>query len=104
VNYSNGGPTVVSYPVVLETLQYIQRIRELGAFEGPIGDMKVNPDVARALEIVHQVLAGATLDEVKYASRGNPDIVRELNEMVARGGAAANEINRKAGYYVTLIA
>jgi hypothetical protein len=100
----SGGPSVISYPVVLETLQYIQRIRELGAFEGPLGDMKINPDVARALEIVHNVLAGATLDEVKYSSRGNPDIVRELNDLVARGGAAANEVNRKSGYYVTLMA
>lgn len=102
MSYTTGGPSLVSYPVVLEMLAYFQRVRELGAFEGPLGDMKLTPEVARALEVVHQVLSGATLDEVTYKNRGNPDILRELGELLTRANAHANEINRKSGYYVTL--
>jgi hypothetical protein len=97
------GPSIISYPVVVEMLEYIMKARSLGAFEGPIGEMKLNPHLEPVLRALHIVLAGGTV-EVKEVQRGNPEIVNQLNALLAQAGTKANEINQKSGYYVTLIA
>ncbi len=55
------------------------------------------------MTIQHAVLAGGKV-AVTIESRGNPDIFNEMNRRLEAANRDANEINQKAGYYVTLMA
>jgi hypothetical protein len=94
------GPRVVGLNVASSLSEYLMRIQELGAVEGPDGALVISPEVMPILEAVHQVLAGGTV-EVKVVHRGNPDIFNELNRRVEQVGREANTINRAAGFYLT---
>ena len=96
------GPRLVGYQLASKTYEYLMRVVDLGAFEGPIGEMNLPPDLQKALEAVHTILAGGEV-EFKVVHRGNPDIVNELNRRLSDGMREANEINAKAGYYVTAL-
>jgi hypothetical protein len=100
MSYDPAGPQLVSYPLAYSMLQYMLKAKELGAFEGPIGDMHFNEHLEPVVRALHVVLAGGVV-EFTEKQRGNPEIIRELNEMLARGQRDANEINEKSGYYVT---
>jgi hypothetical protein len=103
MSYSSSyvGPRLVGYQLASESYEYMMRALDLGAFEGPIGDMKLTPQVKAILEAMHHVLAGGEV-KIEVVHRGNPDIVNELNRRLAAGLDEANEINKKAGFYVTI--
>lgn len=97
---STVGPTLVSYQLTSSAYEYIMRVVGLGAFEGPVGDMKLAEDLKPVVDALHTVLAGGSV-KLEVASRGSPDIKRELDERMAQMRRDSNEINGKAGYYVT---
>lgn len=94
------GPTLVSYPLTQAAYDYVMRVLSLGIYEGPIGDMQFAKDIEPVLEALHTVLSGGTVT-VTIEHRGSPDIKRELDERMLQMGRDSNEINKKAGYYVT---
>ncbi len=94
------GPRVVGLNVASSLSEYLMRIQELGAVEGPDGALSISPEVMPVLEALHQVLAGGTI-EVNVVHRGNPDIFHELNRRVEHVGREANAINKAAGFYLT---
>ncbi len=94
------GPRVVGLSVASSLSEYLMRIQELGAVEGPDGAMEFSPEVMPILEAIQQVLAGGTV-EVKVVHRGNPDIFNELKRRVEQVGREANAINKAAGFYLT---
>lgn len=94
------GPRLVGYQLSSKTFEYLMRSIDLGAFEGPIGEMGMPPELKKVVEAMHHVLAGGEV-KVEVVHRGNPDIVNELNRTLDEGMREANEINKKAGYYVT---
>lgn len=95
-------PQLITYPQSVAMLEYILKAKELGAFEGPIGDMKINPHLEPVLRALHVVLAGGSV-EVKEVQRGNPELIHRLDELLSRAAADNNEINKKSGYYVTAV-
>jgi hypothetical protein len=97
------GPRVVAYNLASHNYEYLMRAVGLGVFEGPLGDMKIPPQVQEILDALHTVLAGGDV-EVKVKHRGNPDIVNELANRLREAVAESNEINKKAGFYLTAIA
>jgi hypothetical protein len=80
---------------------YQIRLLQLGALEGALGNIAVNPDLKPVIEALHQVLAGGTV-EIKIAQAGNLDIAAELNRRLERATAEANAINKQSEY--TLLA
>ena len=94
--------TTVAYTLSSETYAYIRRLIELGAVEGSLGQMKPADFLAPVVEALHTVMAGGEV-AIETTRRGNPDIVRELNERVASATHESNVINEAAGYYVTLV-
>lgn len=94
------GPRVVGLTVASSLSEYLMRAQELGAVEGPDGELRISPEVMPILEALHQVLAGGTV-EVTVTHRGNPDIFNELNRRVQQVGREANSINKAAGFYLT---
>jgi hypothetical protein len=101
MTYSSDDPTLVSYPLARSAYEYIMRMKDLGAIEGALGEMSLLPALQPIVEAIHIVLAGGSVD-VKVTARANPDIVRELEEMLKKGSEDANYINKKSGYYVTV--
>ncbi len=97
------GPTLVSYQLTQSAYEYIMRVIGLGAFEGPVGDMKLAEDLKPVVEALHTVLAGGSV-KVELETRGNPDLRRELDDRLERMGRDSNEINKKSDFYVTLVA
>ena len=101
MEYNSGvGPRTVSYTLASNFYEYLMRLIDLGMIEGPIGDMKPNPEIAKVVELVHAVLAGGEV-RAEIIRRGNPDIFNELNRRLVTAQAEANAINAAAGYYVT---
>lgn len=98
---SNLGPRLVGYQLASQSFEYMMRALDLGAFEGNIGEMQFTPQVKAVLEAMHHVLAGGEV-KVEVVHKGNPDIVNEMNRRLAAGLDEANEINKKAGFYVTI--
>lgn len=94
------GPRVTGLTVASSLGEYLMRIQELGATEGPDGSRQISPEVLPILQAIHQVLAGGTV-EVRVVHRGNPDIFNELNRRVAQVSDEANAINKAAGFYLT---
>jgi hypothetical protein len=103
--YGSGYPTMspglVGMDVAYSLYVYLRRIGELGVITGQLGQQDVNPRLRPIVDALHAVLSGgdATVD-IRHP--GSPDIVRELNEMLAAGTREGNEINRLEGYYVTI--
>jgi hypothetical protein len=100
-SYDYVGPTV-GYQLSSKTYHYLWRLIELGALEGPVGDMKPAPFLEPVISALHEVLAGGQV-ELTVTDRGSPDIKRELDELARAGAAEANAINAAAGYYVTVV-
>ena len=94
------GPRIAGLNVASSLSEYLMRIQELGAVEGPEGALEISPEVMPVLQAIHQVLSGGTV-EVKVVHRGNPDIFNELNRRVEQVGREANAINKAAGFYLT---
>ncbi|MEN9799007.1 MAG: hypothetical protein RL653_2703 [Pseudomonadota bacterium] len=99
-NYDfSGNPRLVGVQLTESTHQYLTRCLELGALEGPLGDMKVTQEVAAILQALHVVLAGGKVN-VQVESQGNPDVFNELNSRMEAAGRDANVVNELAGYFV----
>ncbi len=80
--------------------QYLNRLIELGIFEGPIGNMSINPSIQPLVDAIHQVLAGGSVN-VQVTTPGSAAIVAELADLIQEGTDQANEINKKVGFYLT---
>ena len=96
-----GVPKLVTRETTSNGYAYQMRLLQLGALEGALGDIAINPDLKSVLEALHQVLAGGMV-EIKIAQAGNLDIVTELNRRLERATAEANAINKNSEY--TLLA
>jgi len=96
-----GVPKLVTRETTSNAYAYQMRLLQLGALEGALGNIAVNPDLKPVIEALHQVLAGGTV-EIKIAQAGNLDIAAELNRRLERATAEANAINKKSEY--TLLA
>ncbi len=102
-NYTfSNNPRLVGYQLTESSYGYLARALDLGAVEGPLGEMKVTPDIAALVQAINAVLAGGKV-KVEIESRGNPDIFNELNRRVEAAARDANGINKHAGYYVTAV-
>jgi hypothetical protein len=96
-----GEPKLVTRETTSNSYAYQMRLLQLGALEGALGNIAVNPDLKPVIEALHQVLAGGAV-EITIAQAGNLDIVAELNRRLERATAEANAINKKSEY--TLLA
>lgn len=96
-----GEPRIVTRETTSNAYAYQMRLLQLGAIEGALGDLAINPDLKPVIDALHHVLAGGTV-EITIAQAGNRDIVEELNRRVERATAEANAINKKSEY--TLLA
>jgi hypothetical protein len=99
----NVGSRTVGVQLASEIAAYLEKAMSLGAFSGPLGQMEVNPKVKPLLEAINHVLAGGTV-VVDVTKPGDPSTYKQLNEYLNGGLKEANEINKAAGYYVTLVA
>ncbi len=82
--------------------QYLNRLIELGIFEGPNGNMTINPAVQPLVDALHQVMAGGTVS-VQVTTPGTAAVVAELAGLIQQGTDQANEINKKVGFYLTAV-
>ncbi len=94
-------PSTVNYQLGSKTYAYLQRVLQLGAAEGTLGDMKLSPELAPLVAAIHEILAGGHV-EVEVVREGNLDIVEELDRRLDEGEREANAINERAGYSVAL--
>jgi hypothetical protein len=92
-------PQVVERKVVASADAYTIRLFQLGAIEGALGEMDINPLLKPVLEAMHHVLAGGEI-EIKLVEAGDPLVVQELNSRLEQVTEEANAINRQAGYSV----
>jgi hypothetical protein len=97
----NPGPSTVGYQLASDVSDYIQRLIDLGAFSGPLGNMDLNPALKPLIDGVNRVLAGGAVT-VQVTQPGDPNIYQELTNELANGIKESNEINKAAGYYVTI--
>jgi hypothetical protein len=96
----SGNPRLIGYQLTESMYGYLSRALDLGALEGPLGDMKPTPELAAVLQAANAILAGGKV-KIEIESRGNPDIFNELNRRLESAGKDANSINKAAGFYVT---
>jgi hypothetical protein len=97
---ANQGPSLVAYNLTASGYAYLMRLLQLGAIEGRLGAMDLHHDLKPVFDAMHAVLAGGTV-EIKILHRGSPDIVNELRGLLEQTRRDGNEINEKAGYYLT---
>ena len=97
---ANLGPRLVSVPFAQKLSEYLDRALELGALEGPLGEMDLAPDLFPLIDGIHHVLAGGAV-KVEVERKGNPDIVKQLARLREKGRDDSNVINRESGYYAT---
>ena len=92
-----GEPKLVTRETTSNAYAYQMRLLQLGAVEGALGNLAINPDLRPVIEALHHVLAGGIV-EITIAQAGNRDLVEELNRRVERATAEANAINKKSEY------
>lgn len=90
-------PKLVTRETTANAYAYQMRLLQLGAIEGALGNLAINPDLKPVIEALHHVLAGGAI-EIKISQAGNRDIVEELNRRIERATAEANAINKKSEY------
>ena len=84
---------VVAQRATLGAVDYLRKLRELGALEGTLGAQSVCKELIPIMEAMHHVLAGGSV-ELKVTNSGNAKIVADLNEQFAQALLETNEINR----------
>ena len=92
-------PKLVKRQTVASADGYMIRLLQLGAVEGALGEMDINPVLEPVIEAMHQVLAGGEV-EIKLVAAGNPLLVEELKSRLAQATQDLNTINRQAEYSV----
>ena len=96
-----GEPKLVTRETTSNAYAYQMRLLQLGAVEGALGSLAINPDLKPVIEALHHVLAGGTV-EITITQAGNRAIVEELNRRVERATTEVNAISKKSEY--TLLA
>ena len=93
--------STVAYPMATSIHAYFGRILGLGAIDGNLGEQALTPEVRELVTAIHHVLAGGKVSH-DVEQRGNMDIFNDLERLFEEGQNDANEINEKAGYYVSI--
>ena len=74
-------PKVLGVQIPSAARDYAYRWLDLGAIEGPVGNMQLSPELIAIMEAIHHVLAGGeAVVEIKEA--GAAPIVEELDSML----------------------
>jgi hypothetical protein len=94
-------PKLVNYQTTEALREYFYRLIELGAIEGPVGEMTVSPAFADVLRAAHCLLAGGKV-EIKVLDEGNRTVSDELAARMNESMRQSNAVNRAAGTYMTL--
>lgn len=89
-------PRVVQLPVSSALAEYLQRMHALGAIQGTVGALKLNPTIAPVLKALHHVLAGGAV-EVHITRSGQSVLVKELEERAARTIRESNVLSQQPG-------
>lgn len=79
--------------------EYLERVRELGAMEGPEGAVELSPTLRPVIEAMHHVLAGGEV-EVHIVRGGQKDIFQELQQRAVRATTETNTLNQEQGKVV----
>jgi hypothetical protein len=90
------GGEVITRELAASADAYMVRLLQLGAVEGALGEMTINPLLKPVLEALHQVLAGGEV-EIRVTQAGHQQLVRELNGRLDRATEEVNALNRRAG-------
>jgi hypothetical protein len=88
-------PQLVKRETVASADGYMIRLLQLGAMEGALGEMDINPLLKPVIEAMHHVLAGGEV-EVKLTATGNQLLVQELNSRLEQTTQEFNAINQQA--------
>jgi hypothetical protein len=89
------GPSVVGVNLAVSSYEYLQRLHDLGLFEGPAGRENLHKDLRPLIEAFHHVLTGGKI-EVRVARSGNATLLKELNDHLGRSIRETNQINQLA--------
>ncbi|WP_241757834.1 hypothetical protein [Myxococcus landrumensis] len=95
-NNNSWGPRLVALPLASAVSDYLQRIQELGAVEGPHGHVGLTPALEPVLEALHHLLAGGEV-EVRITRRGHTPLVQELRQRVDDATRQVNQLQQQAG-------
>jgi hypothetical protein len=79
--------------------EYLERVRELGAMEGPEGAIDISPTLRPVLEAMHHLLAGGEV-EVRIVRGGQQDIFQDLQQRAVQATTETNAINQVTGKVV----
>jgi hypothetical protein len=79
--------------------EYLERVSELGAMEGPAGAVEISPTLRPVLEAMHHVLAGGEV-EVRIVRGGQQDIFQELQKRAEQATMETNALNQEQGKLV----
>jgi hypothetical protein len=90
-------PQLVTRAMVASAQAYMIRLLQLGAMEGALGELDLNPSLKRLTEALHQVVAGGQV-EVKLVEAGESHVVQELNSRLEQAIKDGNSMNGQAGY------
>jgi hypothetical protein len=88
--------------VTPKTHKYLEKLFELGVFEGANGNQTLHKDLVALVEAAHQVLAGGTAS-VQVTTPGNPQVFAELQTLVQDGAAETNQVNGQAGFAAAVL-
>jgi hypothetical protein len=92
-------PQLVKRETVASADSYMIRLLQLGAIEGALGEMDINPLLKPVIEAMHHVLTGGEV-EIKIVTPGNTLMVQELNHRLEQTTRDLNIINQQVGYSV----
>jgi hypothetical protein len=92
-------PQLVKRETVASADSYMIRLLQLGAIEGALGEMDINPLLKPVIEAMHHVLTGGEV-EIKVLTPGNALMVQELNHRLEQTTHDLNLINQRVGYSV----
>jgi hypothetical protein len=99
---------IVQVNLASESYKHLLRLLELGALQGTLGALTINPSVRPLVDALYEVLAGGSVTVTASWSSsasgtltitaGVPQTVTELKNLETDGLVQLNEINAKAGF------
>ncbi len=90
------------YTVASAFVEYLNTLRALGLFEGPIGEQQFAPEVRVMLQAINDFLAGGKLVKQPHVEHPDPATKAQLDRLLEESLAAANRFNSVARKYMTL--
>ncbi|MCK8499976.1 hypothetical protein VZQ01_18815 [Myxococcus faecalis] len=99
-DHDTWAPRRVDVPLASAVNDYLLRIQQLGAVEGPGGAVGLNPALEPVLEALHHLLAGGEV-EVRVTRRGHASLVHELRQRVEDATREVNLLQQVAGSSLT---